>query len=186
MKRAILVLVVLAWCVPALGAARVKAWELPAGNIDLSEKDTWKEAAQGASPASGAAVENRKLVVAARPGETGATVFSEAEGSSVRVSLALAEGKIENVTVKKLDGNEAVLAVSAGAASADIVLGAGKVFVKVLPGQGATSLEVGSDARYAILPDFFADDTVYDARRFEMESLSVPAENFLFQLVEGG
>ncbi len=190
MKRAIAVLVLLSWCAPALGAARVNAWELPGGDPDLSGKESWKACAEGASPGNGAAIENRKLVVTARPGQAGATVLSKVEGSSMRVSLALvslggAAGKIEKVTVKKLDGNEAVLGITAPGAAMDLVLGAGKTFVRVLPSDGAARLDVGADARYAILPDFFADDTVYDARRFEIESLSVPAENFLFQLVEG-
>ena len=185
MRRLFVAAILITVCVPALGAARVKAWELPAGDIDLAKKDSWKECAEGASPATGAAIENRKLVVAARPGEGSAVILSKAEGSSTRVSLSLAGKKIEKATVKKLDGNQAVLTVTVSGAAADLILGAGKVFVKALPGEGAASLDVAADARYAILPDFFADDTIYDARRFQVESLSVPAENFLFQLVEG-
>ena len=102
---------------------------------------------------------------------------------------------------------ERVLRVTAGAAQAEITLGTG-VFVKVQPGKNAASVEVGEGerifvvkdpkgatiapvevpggARYVALPDFFADDVVFDPQKFTAATLSVPAENFLLQFLEGG
>ena len=41
-------------------------------------------------------------------------------------------------------------------------------------------------ARYVALPDFFADDVLFDPLKFTAATLSVPAENFLLQFLEGG
>jgi hypothetical protein len=40
--------------------------------------------------------------------------------------------------------------------------------------------------RFAILPDWFANDVVYSPDRFSTNRLSVPAENFLLGLINGG
>ena len=74
---------------------------------------------------------------------------------------------------------------TAGTAHAEITLGAGP-FVKIKPGKNAASVEVRADARYVALPDFFADDVVFDPVKFTAATLSVPAENFLLQFIEGG
>jgi len=59
-------------------------------------------------------------------------------------------------------------------------------FITITPGKNAASVEVRANARYAVLPDFFADDVVFDPVKFAMPALSVPAENFLLQFIEGG
>jgi hypothetical protein len=47
-------------------------------------------------------------------------------------------------------------------------------------------VEVRASARYAALPDFFGDDVVFDPVHLAMSTLSIPAENFLLQFIEGG
>jgi len=153
-------------------------------------REGWKAfAAPGAAP-SGAALENRKLVVVVRPGAAGAVLHAKGEGAVTRVELALVgagggAAKISRVELLRLGGSEAVLRLAAGGVSAEITLGAGRAFVEVKPAWGG-ALEVRANARYAVLPDFFADDTVYDARKFKAKRLTVPAENFLFQFSGGG
>ena len=48
------------------------------------------------------------------------------------------------------------------------------------------ALRSGRTARYVALPDFFADDVVFDPVKLTMSRLTIPAENFLLQFIEGG
>ncbi len=153
-------------CCTANGA-RVKAREIP----------------------KGAAIENKHLVVSAVPGTDGVTVETKNENPT-KVTLVLvgadgAAAAIGEAKVGKLEGNEGVLHVTAGSAEADITLGAGRVFVTAAPGKNASAIKVRASMKYAMLPDFFANDVIYDPRRFTSAQVSVPAENFLLGFVEG-
>ena len=92
---------------------------------------------------------------------------------------------VSKAEVVEDEAGERILRVTAGAAQAEIALGAG-VFVTVNPGKNAASVEVRAGARYVALPDFFADDVVFDPVKFTAANLGVPAENFLLQFIEGG
>jgi hypothetical protein len=137
-----------------------------------------------------AVLENRALRLAAGPGQPGVAVHARSEAPGKRLELAIlpagaASGTpIAKAEVVKNEGGRGVLRVTAGAADAELTLGAG--FVKIAPGKDAASVEVRAAARYAVLPDFFADDVVFDPVRFAAPALTVPAENFLLQFVEGG
>ncbi len=173
-------------------AARVKAWALPkeaTGNP--AKRATWKALASGTAATGGLALENRKLIVAIQPGTDMLRIFSKTKGADVDLQLGLtAKGgtiqSIEKVALSKLDGNEGAARLTMGVAQVDLILGAGRPYLQVVPAKGAEQLRVSAQSRYALLPDFFADDTVYDAQRFTSKSLTVPAENFLLQFMEGG
>jgi len=51
--------------------------------------------------------------------------------------------------------------------------------VELCPGTACGKLRVHSSGRFAILPDFFADDIVLDARSITAPAVDVPSENFL-------
>ncbi len=176
----------------ARAGARVEVWELPHGEAKSAGRAGWKPAAAGAVPAGGAALENKALLVVAQPGQAGAVLYFKGSEAVRRAELAIVAAgtaqstPIAKVEVAKAEAGEGVLRVTAGAASAEIVLGAGGVFATVRPGPGAGAVEVRCGARYVVLPDFFADDTVFDPVKFQGEKLNVPAENFLLQMVEGG
>jgi hypothetical protein len=55
----------------------------------------------------------------------------------------------------------------------------GQGIVQVSAGPGVESLEVAAPARFAVLPDFFADDIVLDAPDVTVAQPDLPAENFL-------
>ena len=57
----------------------------------------------------------------------------------------------------------------------------GQVFVNIKPGDDVESLRVYADSRFAILPDFFADDIVIDAMQLPAEIVELPSEHFLIQ-----
>ena len=136
-------------------------------------------------------MENEALRLAAAPGQPGVRVWFRPDGGSPRMELALvASGAAQSAPVDKAElgadkEGTGVLRVTAGAAQVEISLGAGS-FVKVTPVKEAGRVEVRAVARYVALPDFFADDVVFDPVRLAGSTLTVPAENFLLQFVEGG
>ncbi|MCL4691831.1 MAG: hypothetical protein KJ060_04885 [Candidatus Hydrogenedentes bacterium] len=62
----------------------------------------------------------------------------------------------------------------------------GQIFVEVTDTAGLGSVAVRLDSRYLVVPDFFANDLVYDATDFVSDRAGLPAENFVIHLVEGG
>jgi len=140
---------------------------------------------------SKATLENKALRVVALPGQPGVAVYLKSGAAGKRMELAvLAPGAAQSAPISKAEvvqseSGRSVLRVSAGTAGAEFSLGSGG-FVKINPGKNAAGVEVRTGARYAVLPDFFADDVVFDPVRFAVPALTVPAENFLLQFVEGG
>jgi hypothetical protein len=139
----------------------------------------------------GVQLENRAVVLKAVKGSPGAVMVTKAKGAGEsRVELAILgadgkAGKIADVTVVKEERGQAIIDITAGPSHAQLALGAGNIFVTVTPGKGAATLQVGAKTRYAVLPDFFADDIVYDPADYASPVIAVPAENFLLQLLEG-
>ncbi len=137
------------------------------------------------------AIENMGLRLAATPGQSGVAVYAKSGVDGKRLELAvLAPGAtqaapIREVIVTESDSDRKALRVSTGNAEAEFTLGVGGI-VTIRPGKNAASVEVRTGARYAVLPDLFADDVVFDPVHLAMPTLSVPAENFLLQFLEGG
>jgi hypothetical protein len=138
-----------------------------------------------------ARLENRTLRLVTKPGQPTIAVYSSSEGGGKRMEVALlASGAATTALIDQAElgtnnEGEEVLRVTAGAAQAEISLGAGP-FLKVTPVKDAAAVVVKTAARYVALPDFFADDVVLDPLHLAMPTLTVPAENFLLQFIEGG
>jgi len=62
----------------------------------------------------------------------------------------------------------------------------GQAFVGTAPRGGAKGLRVEAPCRFAVLPDFFADDIVVDAAELPVERGELPSENFLLHLLGDG
>ena len=139
----------------------------------------------------GVEIENRKLVVTLKAGAAGALVRSKAKGvEAAEFELAVLDvggkgGKVGEIRIARQSGGEAAVRFACGAARAEIVLKGAELFVEVRPLEGAFALETRALTRYAILPDFFADDILYDPVKYKSPVTAVPAENFLLQLLEG-
>jgi hypothetical protein len=149
----------------------------------------WAQAQPG--EAAERSLENQSLRVTAISGQPGIGVWFKSTGTIKRVEIALQSADaaqsapIDKVESIENDAGERVLRVTAGTAQADIALGSGP-FVKVTPVKGAAAVEVKAATRYVALPDFFADDVIFDPVKFKTPKLGVPAENFLLQFLEGG
>ncbi len=170
------------------GAATVDAWALPEGGaIRPDRRDGWKSCGTGADPAGGIALENDRLLLFARPGDDSAVLRTKTKDGATCVRLALfPAGKFTKVRLARLDEAAGALALSNGSAAAELSLGAGQAFVGVHPGKGASNVAVHADAKYALLPDFFADDVIYDPAKYASSVLPIPADNFVLQLAGGG
>jgi len=62
----------------------------------------------------------------------------------------------------------------------------GEDLVQVEPGANAAKLRVDCPSRYVVLPDFFADDILIDARTVALETMELPSENFVLHLAGKG
>jgi len=76
----------------------------------------------------------------------------------------------------------------AGGATATLrcELSMGQVFVQTRAGAAAKSLRVEAPCRFAVMPDFFADDIVIDAAELPVSSAELPADNILMHLLPDG
>jgi hypothetical protein len=59
------------------------------------------------------------------------------------------------------------------------------MFVKTEPQANVAGLSVAAPCRFAVLPDFFADDIVIDAAELPVAAAELPSENFLLHLLPG-
>jgi hypothetical protein len=62
----------------------------------------------------------------------------------------------------------------------------GDISVQVEPGTGAGRLRVACPSRFIVLPDFFADDILIDARTIPPGTAELPSENLLLHLMGNG
>jgi hypothetical protein len=84
---------------------------------------------------------------------------------------------------------EATFATAAGAPiGGKFRIKRGDVSVQAEPGAGAGKLRVECPGRFAVLPDFFADDLTIDATRLPaaMETVELPSENFVLHMTADG
>jgi len=63
-------------------------------------------------------------------------------------------------------------------------LTAGERILEIRPGDEASAIDILTETRYAVVPDFFADDMIFGAEAFR--GLALPAENFYLGLLDGG
>jgi hypothetical protein len=64
-------------------------------------------------------------------------------------------------------------------------LARGQAFVECKPIQNAARIRVEAAMRFAVIPDFFGADMVFDPRAYRQPHLIVPPENFMLGLLEG-
>jgi hypothetical protein len=112
-------------------------------------------------------------------------------GSATRAVLHLSGvAKLDHVAVLEYAKGSATLEVGGkgpkGAVLARLKVKKGDVTIEIQPGEGAEKLRVDCPSRFIVLPDFFADDIVIDARKLPTASAEIPSENFLLQLAGKG
>ena len=139
---------------------------------------------------------NCKLAVVLRHSGRGAEVYTlESNGATLRAELvALGSDPAAALSAVKIVENTADTAsVDASFKTSKgerLTLGyelkQGQVFMQTQPRSGATGLQVNAPCRFAVLPDFFADDMVVDATQLMVPQTELPSENFLLHMLGDG
>ncbi len=140
---------------------------------------------------------NNRLAVVLRKGCRGAEVYAAGpNGMTWRAALlpaaerAAAEHLAAVTVTENGPGAAAVDATFAAGGgkrlTVNYALAMGQVFVKTEPRAGARALTVEAPCRFAVLPDFFADDIVIDAADLPVAEAELPADHFLLHLAGAG
>jgi hypothetical protein len=139
---------------------------------------------------------NDRLALVLRRGAPGIELYSTGpESPTMRTRLAPAAGP----SACRLS-SFAIVENNPGGGGADVVfmtadgraltlrcaLKPGQPFVQTEARDGVTGLSVEAPCRFAVLPDFFADDIVIDAFDLPFAEAELPSDNFLLHLLPGG
>ena len=172
---------------------------IPLSSEVISRKDNWTLLPEDRTNymfKGDAVLANGKLAVVLRRKGRGAEVYAVSpKGFTMRAELvglgkALAAALSSVRIVENTPGSVAVDATFKMAKGGPITIGyelkLGQVFVQTQPRPGAVGLQVIAPCRFAVLPDFFADDIVADATALPGSGTDLPSENFLLHLAGQG
>ena len=135
---------------------------------------------------------NNCLAVVLRRGASGAEVYSlDRHGATMRARLAPVggpPGRISTLTIAENAPSsvavDAAFTNGRGAASrVGYALKMGQAFVETTAAAGVECLRVEAPCRFAVLPDFFADDIVLDAAELPVAQADLPADNVVLHLL---
>jgi hypothetical protein len=156
----------------------------PFAPADLEQKTDWKTIARGETAHAfqgDAIITNGRLLAAARQRGTGLDLYSLGSGKPIlRAQLLLTpSAATERVTLTENSRAAVGLEVASKAGTTRFRLKKGDPFVECQALSGAATLRVVCPSRFAVLPDFFADDILFDARKAPLGQVELPSENFL-------
>ena len=139
---------------------------------------------------------NDKLVVILRRGAAGAELYSRGKAGLKRQAVltpAAKETTVRLSSVQIVENNSSQVVVDAAqktTAGKTIVLRyelqMGQSFVKTESRQAVNQLQLEAPCRFVVLPDFFADDIIMDARKLPVAQADLPSENFIMHLLGSG
>jgi hypothetical protein len=150
----------------------------------VEQRSGWKQIASGETADSfegDAVISNGRMLAVARKKGTGVEVYSLGLDKPVfRARLLLAPGTALDRIALTENGRGAVgLEVASKAGVARFRLKKGDLFIESQALTGDAALRVECPSRFAVLPDFFADDILFDARKVPADRVELPSENFL-------
>jgi hypothetical protein len=150
----------------------------------IEQKSGWKAITSNESTAAfqgDAVIANGHLLAVARKQGAGIEVYSLGSGKPVfRVRLSLTPGSgNEQVTLAEYSRAAVGLEVASKAGAVRFRLKRGALFVESQAVSGEGTLRVECPSRFAVLPDFFADDILFDARTVPLDKVELPSENFV-------
>jgi hypothetical protein len=141
-------------------------------------------------------VANDRLALVLHRGSPRTELWSRSSGGwQRRAELAPSMGQpaVKTAAVDIVDNSPAEVVVEVRSENAEGAvfgvrygLGMGQLFVTTQPTHKTESLSITAPCRFAVLPDFFADDIVVDATELRGETAELPSENFLLQMLPGG
>jgi len=140
-----------------------------------------------------AAILNGKLAVVVRPKTGGIEVYSLAAKKPVlRASLVCTAGRsstaggIGKLAIVENASSAVTVSASFGTQSPAAIklrLTTGASILEIQPPRANSTLTVVTKARYVVVPDFFANDMIFDPK--SLTGVGLPAENFFLNLLEG-
>lgn len=174
-------------------------------SLSPTQKKFWEESQWSALPEDetghafqgDAVIENDRLAVVFRRGESGVHLYSRSvtPAPALRAVLAPAPGDsgVRLRAVQIVENTPALVAIDAAFGRDDapgpvvrFELEIGQPFVKTQAGDGTRGLRVHAASRFVVLPDFFADDLVVDATTLPVDRAELPSEHFLLSMIPGG
>jgi hypothetical protein len=178
-----------------------QASALPLATAALDGKNSWTTIPAGETAASfkgDAVMTNGRVSAVVRKQASAVEVYTvgpEGTASRVRLRLLAAAGpsaaSLQRVALVENTSSAVSLEVTYTTAqgaevAAKFRLKRGDISIQTEPGTGAGRLRVECPGRFLVLPDFFADDIVIDARKIPLSGIEVPSENFLLHLTGKG
>ena len=165
----------------------------------VADREGWREIAEDESASrfkGDLAFSNGRISVVLRKAGAGAELYAHGQdGAALRavlmpavgtarmrlVSVAVAENTLSEAAV------DAVFRVSDGKeATVRLRLQLGQTFIKTEPRGEVAALRLVAPCRFAVMPDFFADDIAVDATELPEGSVELPGENFLLHMIGRG
>jgi hypothetical protein len=140
---------------------------------------------------------NDRLIVVIRQRASGVEVYSKSPGGCRLRAMLLplgVDGAAGVISSSRIIENsqaavmlEAVIVADGGAtATFQFRLTAGEPLLEVRGGEGAGRLRVCDEAQYIVVPDFFADDMVFDPAAHDSARIGLPTENSVLGLTDEG
>src|SRR5215471_13150989 len=148
----------------------------------IEQKQGWNQiSGQAAAFHGDAAITNGRLLAVARKQGTGVELYSLGSGKPIyRARLRLSPGAtIDRIALAESSRGAVAVELASKSGTARFRLKKGDLFVEAQAVSGATTLRVECPSRFAVLPDFFADDILFDARKVPLDRVELPSENFL-------
>src|SRR5258706_5938841 len=186
LRRSVLLLMVLASGAAAQDIPRtaVVAWDTGSASPDpLTLPDnsgSWKRVEAGTSLQGDLVVSNGRLLAVARKWGSGLELYSLGSGKPLyRSRLQLASGALEKIELTELGRGAAALDLTWKNASARFRLSKSQPFVESQALSADASLRIDCPGRFVVLPDFFADDILVDARKLPLDRVELPSGNFV-------
>ncbi|MCH7686580.1 MAG: hypothetical protein IH899_07865, partial [Planctomycetes bacterium] len=167
----------------------------------LADKSGWTRIPRNQKPESfkgDAVMTNGRVLAVLRKRDSAVEVYSvgtRGTVSRVRLRLQGPDGepatRLERIAVVENTRGAARLettyrTANGSAIAARFRVKRGEISIETEPGPGAHQLRVECPGRFVVLPDFFADDILIDARTLPISVVEVPSENFLMHLSGNG
>ncbi len=160
------------------------------GNPGFAHRSKWKKLGEDAADprfTGDAVIVNGKLTVVVSPNASGPVVYAGSRKRAVLTPLGNGPSTISSVVIRENDAGRVALDARFQDFTVTFAVSIGQPFVETEPREPeVTALRLEAPCRFAVLPDFFADDMVIDASRLTVSAAQIPGEHFLLHLAGAG
>lgn len=160
----------------------------PLSSTVLNDKPGWSRIAEVGALRGDAVVTSGRVTAVFRRQGRGVELYSPGgAGAVLRATLLPAGGgAVERIAFVETTRTGAVVEVGWKAAALRFRLRRGDVSIETEAATAGASLRVECPGRFVVLPDFFADDILVDARRIAQDRVELPSENFVLHFAGKG